>query len=421
MPRHRVRQKRAQRKRDEALRLKETFWKRLLRALPVLLLTILLTFVLVRRDELHEFAAESQDLLMRLHAQPKESHVAVVMIGDEEYEQEFKKNGALDAAKLQELIQALARGKPKVIGVDIDTSDSRYRDFQLTEGLPPIVWVRGVYEAGEEKPTPRDVLGGKDSQFNDESHSGLYLLYDLNKVTRLYQREIETTEGEQPSFPWSVVKQFDPKIEEQRRATTDRLIINFAGAQPEELSASQILKVADESWWPDNKQIKDKIVLVGVSYLGQDRHETPLGEMQGVGNMAAVIETELNGGGIRQPDEFAFLPLWILQGVVLVLVSQYLRRRHAVLKNLAVGLALAIGSALICSLIASLIASRSLSYLSLVYLAYFLPVGFFLFIEEVREVLNEWRREKLVHVYGEVSDATPKKEKGDAQKHGREP
>lgn len=406
-----LRQKRAQRKKDKSLRLKEGFWKRLLRALPVLLLTVLLTFLLVRTDDLHEFAAKSQDLLMRLSTPAKASRVAVVMIGDEEYEKEFKKDGSLNPAKLQELIGAIAKGNPKVIGVDIDTSDQRYRGFQFLQGGPPVVWVREVYQPVTEIPTPRDVLGGTDPKLNDEPHSGLPLLYDIDKVTRLYQRIIKTTEADQLSFPWTVVKRFDPKIGAERPANTDLLIIGFAGAPSEELSASQILSVANDPTWSNNDKIRDKIVLIGVSYLGQDRHETPLGERQGVHNMAAVIETELNGGGIKQPDDFAFLPLWLLQGTALVLLTQYFRRRQSIMRNLAWGLVLAVFSALVCSLIASLIASRSVGYLSLAYLAYFLPVGLLVFMEELREGLNEWRREKLGHVYGQVSDAHPTNEK----------
>lgn len=413
MRRKQLRQRRAQRKKDKSLRLKEGFWRRLLRAFPVLLLTMLLTFLLVRTDDLHEFAAKSQDLLMRMSAPPRESRVAIVMIGDEEYENEFKKDGSLNPAKLRELISAIAKGNPKVIGVDIDTSDQRYRDFQFDQVGPPVVWVRAVYEPLTDIPTPRDVLGGKDPKLNDEPHSGLPLLYDINRVTRLYRRIIETTEGRQLSFPWAVVKRYDPQLAGERQATTDHLIIGFAGTSSEELSASQILKVANDPTWSDNDKIKNKIVLIGVSYLGQDRHETPIGEKQGVQNMAAVIETELNGGGIKQPDDFAFLPLWILQGVVLVSLSQYFRRRKAILRNLAWGLVLAVGSALICSLIASVIASRSVGYLSLVYLAYFLPVGILVFFEELRELLNEWRREKLRHVYGQVGDDPTIKEKGD--------
>jgi hypothetical protein len=268
-----------------------------------------------------------------------------------------------------------------------------------------VIWVRAVYEPVTEKPIPRDVLGGKDPQLNGEVHSGLPLLYDVNKVTRLYQRIIETTEGNQSSFPWAVVKALNPKLAEKYQASTDRLMIAFGGARPEELSASQILKVADEPWWPQNNEIRDKIVLIGVSYLGQDRHETPLGQLHGVDNMAAVIETELNGGGIQQPGEFAFLPMWILQSVALVIFFQYFPLHKAIVKNLIWSSMLVAGSSLICSLIVSLITSHTL--FSLVYLVYFLPVGIIVFVEQLRDLFDDWRKEKLEHIYNDVSHGVP--------------
>ena len=390
-----LRLKRAQRK----LRLKEGFWKRLLRALPVLILAMLLTVSLSRGDDLHEFAADSQDFLMHLRSGSKEKRVVLVVIGDEEYEKDFKKDGSLNSDKLMQLIGAIAKGNPAVIGVDIDTSDQRYRDSQTPQAGPPVVWVRGVYEPVTDVPTPRDVLGGKDPRLNDEPHSGLPVLYDVNKVTRLYQRIIQTTEGYQASFPWAVVKNFNPKIAEQRTATTDRLLIGYANTPSEELSASQILEVSNEPQWPINDKVRDKIVLVGATYLGQDRHQTPLGEKEGVYSMAAAIETELNGGGIKQPDEYAFFPLWVLQGVVLVILFQYFPLREALGRNLAWSLALVFGCALICSLIASLVAARALTYLSLVYLTYFLPVALFVFVDQLRELINDWRKGQLGEVY----------------------
>lgn len=408
-----LREKRAQRKAGKLLRPQEGFWKRLLRALPILLLTLLLTFVLIRRDTLHEFAADSQDLLTQLSAHPKDSRVAVVMIGEPEYEKEFKKDGALNPAKLQELIGALAKGHPRVIGVDIDTSDARYRDYQFSESPVPVVWVRAVYEPVTEIPTPGEVLGGQKPELNHEPHSGLPLLYDVNNVTRLYQRIIQTTEGEQLSFPWAVAKRFDPSGTGQRGATTDHLMIGFPNAPSEELSASQILAVANDPVWPRNDKIRDKIVLIGVSYLGQDRHETPLGEKHGVHNMAAAIETELNGGGVKQPSEFTFMPLWILQSLGLIILFQYFPLHRAFWKNLGWSLALVAGSSVLCSLIAVLLAPGPKLDSWLVYLAYFLPVGLLVFIEQLREMLNDWRKEKLAHVSRQVTQGPAKDSSGE--------
>jgi CHASE2 domain-containing sensor protein len=189
-------------------------------------------------------------------------------------------------------------------------------------------------------------------------------------------------------------------------------MIGFPNAPSEELSASQILVVASDPTWSRNDKIRDKIVLIGVSYLGQDRHETPLGEKHGVHNMAAAIETELNGGGVKQPSEFTFLPLWILQSLGLIILFQYVPLHRAFWKNLGWSLALVAGSSVLCSLIAVLLAPGPKLDSWLVYLAYFLPVGLLVFIEQLREMLNDWRKEKLAHVSSQVTQGPSRDSSG---------
>jgi hypothetical protein len=181
-------------------------------------------------------------------------------------------------------------------------------------------------------------------------------------------------------------------------------MIEFARSPSVVWSASQILKLAKDPTWPNNDIVKDKIVLIGASYGGQDLKETPLGKRSGIYNIAAVIETELNGGGIKQPGELAFLPLWIVQGVALIVLFQFFPLRGAFWKNLGWSVALAVGSAGLCSLIASLVSSGASPKVVLVYLAYFLPVGVLVFFEQLREMLNDWRRQKIGQVTREVSD-----------------
>lgn len=389
--------------------LNEGFGKRLLWALSALLVPILLTILLVRLSALDEVAASFHDLQMRLSEPRKNSEVAIVMINDEDYENTFKKNGSLNPAMLQALITAVAEGNPRVIGVDIDTSDGRYRDFQITEWRRPVVWLRAVYNFDTnskqnplpEKPVPSDVLGGKDPKLNTGQSSGLPTLIDINDVTRFYQRDTETTDGTLPSFPWAVVHRFRSENGQETEATTDTdlRIIRFAGdnqgSHRGEHPASRILDFAKESWWSNNDIVEGKIVLIGGNYLGQDRHDTPLGEMYGVRILATVVETELDGGGIKRPNDFALIPLWIFQGLVLILIFQLFPLSKATWQNLALSLALTLTTALICSFIAA----RSIAPRSLAYLAYFIPVGFGVFIIQVIDQLNDWRKEKLEDLY----------------------
>ncbi len=62
------------------------------------------------------------------------------------------------------------------------------------------------------------------------------------------------------------------------------------------IPAAHILKFAENNW-QNNSLIKNKIVLIGGSYLEEDKSETPLGVMNGVEIHANVIESDLRGGG----------------------------------------------------------------------------------------------------------------------------
>jgi hypothetical protein len=50
----------------------------------------------------------------------------------------------LDPQQLYRLIDAIARSDPKVIGVDIDTSDPSFRDLKPDPRWPPVVWARNI-------------------------------------------------------------------------------------------------------------------------------------------------------------------------------------------------------------------------------------------------------------------------------------
>lgn len=387
---------------------KEDFWKRLRRVLPVLLLAIMLTIVLVRVDALHNLVHMGQDIQMRSSAPPEDSEVVIVMINEDDYKNIFNATSPLSATKLQELINVIAKGKPKVIGIDIATSDHQFRGFQIAEEWPPIIWVRAVFDfvpsaqpsTGLSRPVPHDVLGGKDPKLNDVNSGLPTLIDDKDSVTRFYQRMVETTNGYLPSFPWAVVKKFKPEIGEEHVATTDPLMIKFAGdavgSHRVEFSASQVLSFAKETWWQENIEIKDKIVLLGGNYLGSDRHNTPLGEMNGLRVLSSVIEMELREGGIKRPSEIVLVPLWFLQGVMLVLVFQRFPLRNSLLQNLTLSFTLVAVTPLICSLITS----RSLAYW-----AYFAPVAVGVLIHQLLDELNDWRKEKLESLSREISRA----------------
>ncbi len=105
------------------------------------------------------------------------------------------------------------------------------------------------------------------------------------------------------------------------------------GSHPVHLAASKVLELA--AGWPESSPFRKKIVLLGGSYLDQDRHETPIGVLPGLEIMANVIETELAPGGGREvPSEATVLILDASETFVLILFFHTFRMRVALLFSL---------------------------------------------------------------------------------------
>jgi len=149
------------------------------------------------------------DARMRMGKPLQESHVAIVTITDGEYKTRFGGTSPLSRLEVARLIDAVAAGKPAVIGVDIDTSAPQFKEFNAGDWKTRIVWEREVLEIPEsasasarDKPDLVDVLGGRADLDPTMNSLGLGLLVDDSEdgVTRRYRRVIPTSAGDTPSF-----------------------------------------------------------------------------------------------------------------------------------------------------------------------------------------------------------------------------
>lgn len=392
----------------------EGFARRLLRAWPALLLTLLLTLLFALTDVPFELEYKIQDLRTRfMTTTPVRSEVVVVLIDDNDYKQLFQATSPLKPEMLQSLISAIAKGNPKVIGVDVATSDTQFRERFKAEDWwkPPIVWANSVYdfapgpETNEEvgRPVPMEVLGGNGPRPNKDRAGLPTLIDDDHNVTRFYQRVVQTDTGTQRTFPRAVAKTYRPALGGEE--TTARLFIKYAGdkhgTHRRLFSASEALALQDDPLWLNPTDgIRDKIVLLGGNYLGADQHSTPLGSMNGVHVLATVVENELSGGGDPQPPESSLLPLWIAQAVGLVLVSQFFPLFKAPLKNLGISLGLLLISSLAGSIIAGLLLGVSVYGL----VGYFIPIGLAVLLVQILGYVNDWRKERLARFFRPETD-----------------
>jgi CHASE2 domain-containing sensor protein len=371
---------------------------------PALVILILLTILLSRFGALHNLEKVLLDAQLRLSPPPERSDVAIVNITKDDFQDFFGGSRPLNAQRLHDLLDAIAHGGPRVIGVDIDTSAEQFKDFKLEEGWPPVVWEREVQALPEavdadEKLKPIGVLGRNDPTLN--ASSGLPLLIEdgEDKVTRRYRRFLENVEDASqpmPAFTTAILKH-SPRTSFVASEPYEDRFIRYAGDRDGShrlnLPVARVLEQS-KTWTKDQSPLSNKIVLLGGTY-GEDWHETPLGTLAGVDILAYVLETELQGGGAPVPPKYLFYVLEILGGFALVILFHVVKFSRALLSSLVVVPVLA--------LVCSLIASRSFSGW-----AFFAPL---LLGVVAYESFVEYRGRWLVRTYkgivGESLDKTP--------------
>lgn len=360
-----------------------------------MLLAGLFTVVLNRAGLLGQLETTFLDAQMRLDVPDEESQVVIIDITQNDFQGIFQgQTRPLNPEALRTLIDAVAKGQPCVIGVDIDTHFAQFKDFKVADGWPPVIWSREVAELPadvNQKPAPLDVLGGQNPALNEKS--GIPLLIDDagSKTTRRYVRLIETTLGKLPSFPWAVYKERQgrscegvtlPALED----STDALLIRYSrgseGVGRTRITASNVVRFAEDTSWQDNGLVKGKIVLIGGSYLGEDRHDTPFGQMTGIEVMANVVESELRGGGIKPPNSLTLGLLLLFDGFLLIALFQVLPFRKALLLSLPIIVLLSLA----CSF---------LTYHSFSRWAFFAPVMIGVMIAELLDMVKDVYKESI--------------------------
>jgi hypothetical protein len=364
---------------------------------------MILLWVFGHTGVLHKIETTVSNVQMRLNKPISDSPVVIVDIDDADYRELFNETSPLEPSRLEKLISDISKGQPRVIGVDIDTSSPRFAtEFTVGNWGPHIVWereIRGVPVEGTDdlKLSPVDILGGETNIDPKRNSAGLPILFDESedKVTRKYRRYLSTDAAPLPSFPYAIAEAYRGEtlnapagLEDWQQ---DRLI-RFSGIPGHtarlHFSARKVTELSQH--WPDASPIKDKIVLLGGSYLGQDRHDTPIGELSGVEVMANVVETELVGGGERPPSKTVLLLLELFEAFVLILLFHILKFRFALLWSLVLVPVIAV----LCSALAYRDTRHFIQFA-------FILLGLLLF-----ELYGHFRRSAVPSLYHDIAGAS---------------
>lgn len=338
--------------------------RRLLRALPVIILVSVFTLLLEHYGWLKSFETATLDRFLVLRERVPALDVVLVEIDDDDYRQLFHETSPLEPQTLTDLIDAVARNQPKLIAVDIDTSAKVFTNVKLSQSWPPIVWARGAHQ-GTLESNQQDtnlrvrnndalilerVLGRTDRQIDLSSGIALMPL-DSDIRIRHFRREYLATNEEgssnpgvrTDSFHWAIVKKYCDLAKVDERCKTlvpsqavvdhdeDDLILNLAiepSAFKAPITASRVLGEANTGnaagSSPVFLSLKDKIVFLGGKYeASSDYHETPTGIKYGLDLTAIAVESELSGTGLRNATHLALVVLEILAGLALVVLNYF--------------------------------------------------------------------------------------------------
>lgn len=277
--------------------------------------------------------------------------VIIVSIGDEDYTELFHAESPLDVVQLDRIVKAILRFRPRVLGVDIDTSTMGFQRLAQPSGIP-IVWAEDVSRDLDGNTLAiQKALGGASLPENNYSGHVLFPVDSDGKI-RFYERYWEINDEVYPFFAWRVFNQGDKGS--AFVADTRPRYVRFASDLTQKSSsyrqvipAGQLLKLAESG--DAHNPLEHRIVLLGGHYVPRgdyqgDTHHTPMGEMFGVDLMAFIVETENLGGGVPPPGPIMLFLLNFFSCLVILFLFHRLDMARALI--LGTGLSIVLSLAL---------------------------------------------------------------------------
>lgn len=388
--------------------------RRLLPALLAVAAAVVLFVPLTWTAEFHAIEDSARDVQVRAAPAHGSDRVLVVTIDDADYDALFSGRSPLNPDTLARLLRAVARGRPRAIGIDLETSDHSFQPLRALadsirdHGGARSVWARDAVSCplarnpdpdsscAPELLQPGGVLGRDDGG----APSGLVVVaLDPGGTIRRYRAVLPTTTGGLVTFPWAVWRAYNPKAPAPFDSSTTRFVsFHPPAADAWHVSARQLLDLEPTAGYQSGAILGDKIVLIGGAYrAGRDEHHTPIGILPGVQIQGQMVETILAGGGATVPSPIRMALLQFVMGSCLALMLARLRPGRA----LIVVVVAATGLAMVGSLLLTGSATAGL--------AYFVPLAVLVVIHQLNEQVSRYRgrfiEEAFHHAVGQPVDA----------------
>ncbi|HEY2827545.1 MAG TPA: CHASE2 domain-containing protein [Pirellulales bacterium] len=350
--------------------LRSLLWD-LLTKLPTVAVVALIVLALEHFGVLNGLQTVTLDTWLLATAGGPSSEIFIVGIDDDDYEQYFDGRSPLAPERLRTILDAIVAAHPKTIGVDIDTSNSMFKNLMHESAdLSAAVWARDCRKIEKSESAHaferEDFLGGSftelpptDDMIATDPKSGATVFpQDSDGLVRRYYPAIVTHSRSRdqgsPGLCLSMSMALAGESAGGKGAEEPRLL-NTVTAKMQRMYVHQLLQAAQSSSWSSHSPLAGKIVLLGGMYhAARDSYLTALGPRFGVELIAQAVATELSGGGIQELSAVSQFALDLVLGAALIIFSHFFSGRLAFFMNL-LGIA-------VLAIIGSWIAFRSLAY-----------------------------------------------------------
>jgi CHASE2 domain-containing sensor protein len=319
------------------------FLGRLSRSKAALLVIAVMVLIFQMRNLPETLANSSLDAAIAIERPVQAKSVRLVTIDDNDYAALFHSRSPLDASTLAKLLDAVAKGHPRAIVVDIDTSDASFRDMPTPQ--VPIVWNASDQEFADGKFTVYAPLGGRTMPPN----SVLALAVapqDDRGIVRGYQHTYLLESGGTVDSPGYAAARIDlghaPAEPSSHGGETHYLDYRYRFVP---VKAQDLVADAESDAWDKMALFAGQVVVDGGTYrAGRDQYATPKGLMNGCEIVAQSAAAEIDGTFISSANRWTTGLLMVLGGLITMAVYHWLKFRMAFLVSLVMVPALSIAS-----------------------------------------------------------------------------
>jgi CHASE2 domain-containing sensor protein len=313
------------------------FWKEWRRHLFALVVIAILIQGFEKTAFFAPFESLGIDQIARAFPVPPSKDIFLVEITDEDYKKYFGNMSPLNGDTLSRLLRRIAADGPRVIGVDLDTSETKLPEVSNDER---IIWAEvpdtvqgGAVESRKER--PQFLLAPVAGNIVDIRRMGMpQFPQDEDGIVRRFEDSYYVLHGVNKekidSMPCAVMARFNgvkcesPGEERLFSLSGDRFHFQT-------LDANSIL--SRESDAPlNNSPFHSKIVLVGGRYrAGRDNYITPAGELAGLEVIANAAQSYTpDGRAVRESPWWLSIPFDLLTGTLIIWVYYWRREKPIV-------------------------------------------------------------------------------------------